>query len=88
MKYALLLCAVLLAGCEYKTAQEVKESRQTVDQCLRREVFNQCLVSVPKGPEVAGKYNDWDEVVSECATSAYRISIRLREQVKPECRAE
>ena len=60
---------------------------QVVDQCLRREITNECMKSLPAGP-VATKYNDWDEVVSECRQNGYYMSIRKRKFVKPECQAD
>jgi hypothetical protein len=45
------------------------------DQKLRREIFMECLEKIPAGPQEA-KYNDWDDVVDECGTQAYYISIK------------
>lgn len=75
--------AVLLGGCG--DSPPSKHQTREADQCLRREVFMQCLSVVPKGPEVT-KYNDWDEVVAECAQSAYYISLRQIANIKEECR--
>ncbi len=80
MKRALLLfVVVLLAGCN------VPQDTSAPDQCLRREIFKECLAALPAGP-VATKYNDWDEVVEECERSAYYQSRRNIEAIKPECR--
>ena len=56
-----------LTGCNaphYKT-----------DDKLREELFFKCMQSLPAGP-LATKYNDWDEVVSECGQQAYYLSNR------------
>ena len=67
--------SVLLIGCEQAA---------TYDQCLRREIFQQCMAALPAGPQ-STKYNDWDEVVSQCDTAAGHQSIRQRRFIKPEC---
>lgn len=83
MSRALILLATLvLAGCS-----DPPQRTWVVDQCQRREAFKGCLAALPAGPQ-ATKYNDWDEVVSECDRVAYHQSLRAIGQVKPECRAE
>lgn len=74
------LILVTLAGCE------PPEPRTIVDQCLRTELFERCMRALPAGPALT-RYNDWDEVVSECGIQAYHQALRLRENVKKECRA-
>lgn len=71
-----VLAASLLLGCE-------ENSRN--DQCMRREIFAQCMKLLPAGPE-STKYNDWDEVVSECERTAWAQSYRKESAIKPECR--
>jgi hypothetical protein len=44
--------------------------RYETDQALRRTIFMECLKAVPPGPQ-STKYNDWDEVISECSSVAY-----------------
>ena len=56
------------------------------DQCLRAEIFQQCLAAVPAGPQTT-HYNDWSEVVQACSNTAYYQSLRSAEQIKAECRA-
>ena len=56
-----------------------------VDQCLRVEIFKECLGALPPGPEVT-RYNDWDEVVQRCSSAAYYQSKRERQFVQPVCR--
>lgn len=81
---ATLLTAVLAGGC---TNSEGKPTINTTgtDQCMRREIFLQCLQALPAGPQ-ASKYNDWDEVVGACDSAAYYQSLRKLEVIKPECR--
>lgn len=79
MKPIIILAALMLVGCD-KPPQSMRE----VDQCLRREIFMQCLAAVPKGPE-STRYNDWDEVVSQCGSQAYYTALRRISQIKEEC---
>lgn len=84
MKKLVLLFSVLaLTAC----GEKPMESRNVVDQCMRNKLFEQCLKIIPAGP-LATKYNDWDEVIETCGVEAYRQSLRLREFVKPECKAD
>ena len=77
MKNALVFSILALAGCS--------EMRSPVtDQCLRRELFTQCLKNIPKGP-ASVKYNDWDDVVSACERAAYYQSFKPKAFIKPEC---
>ena len=55
------------------------------DQCIRAQLFQQCLKTVPAGPEKT-KYNDWDEVVSACGEQAYYQSIRPIGNIQPSCK--
>lgn len=45
----------------------------TQDLELRREIFNECLHSIPQGPTNV-KYNDWEEVVTACGDQADKMS--------------
>ena len=40
---------------------------------LQQELFFKCMKHLPAGPS-ATKYNDWDDVVSECGTQARDMS--------------
>jgi hypothetical protein len=73
----------LLASC---SPSEPPAPPSSSDQCMRREIFQQCLAAVPRGPERVATSNDWDEVVAECETAAYRQSIRMTHTIKQECR--
>lgn len=72
---ASLLTAVLAGGCTENTGP---------DQCLRREIFQQCMKALPAGPQ-ATKYNDWNEVVGECESVAYYQSRKKKTQITAEC---
>jgi len=72
---ASLLTAVLAGGCTESTGP---------DQCLRREIFQQCMKALPAGPQ-ATKYNDWDEVVGMCESVAYYQSLKKKTQITEEC---
>lgn len=72
---AMLSLVFLSVGCTETTG---------TDQCLRREIFMQCMKSLPAGP-VETKYNDWDEVVAECATVSYYQSLRVKSQITAQC---
>ncbi len=67
MKRWIVAIGLLLAGCD-----EVKGP--VVNQEIRERLFFQCLERIPKGPEQT-KYNDWDEVISECGTQAYYMAL-------------
>lgn len=76
-KVCMVLVASALIGCgEFKPP--------TPDQCLRREIFRECMSVLPKGPE-STMSNDWAEVVGECSRTALSQSLRQPEQIAPEC---
>ena len=83
MKKLLLISTLLLTACG-KEPNPLIESR-VANQCLRREIFNECMKILPAGP-ISTKYNDWDEVVSECGNQAYYMSHRKESTIPPECR--
>lgn len=85
MKRLLILSVLALTACSEEVP--IMKNAHIVDQCLRSTVFQQCMKVLPAGP-LATKYNDWDEVVSECGRQAYYQSIRNRQFIKPECQAE
>ena len=68
--------AMVLAGCG---------DISLPDQCLRVQLFSQCMSQLPTGP-VSTQYNDWDEVVQACNSVAHSQSIRPIPNIKPECR--
>lgn len=70
----------LLAACN-------TENQTQADQCLRVDLFKQCMALLPKGPDKT-VYNDWDEVVAECGSQSYYQSLRPRSMIKNECRAQ
>jgi hypothetical protein len=73
--------ALTVIGCE-----KMNEVTTAPDQCLRREIFMQCLAAVPKGPEKVSDSNDWDEVIDSCASAAHYQSLRRVDKIKEECR--
>ncbi len=75
-----LAATLVLAGCD------VPEKDWGADQCLRIELFQQCLKALPAGPQ-STQYNDWNEVVAQCQNAAYYQSLRKQEFIKKECRA-
>lgn len=88
MKRLLLVLSVLtLTACNDGKEVYIMKDRYIADQCMRSKVFEQCMKSLPAGP-LASKYNDWDEVVSECGRQAYYQSIRDRQFIKPECQGQ
>ena len=79
--YTLIVSSALLTGCD--------ASSSAPDQCLRQEIFKQCVANLPEGPthlNAAG--NDWREVIHQCDSAAYLQSIRIKNIIKPECRPE
>lgn len=76
------LIVVAASGCDKGPASVERGP----DQCLRREIFKECLQTVPAGPQQTVT-NDWSEVIDECQSTAYYQSIRQESQIKPECRS-
>ena len=73
----LLTLLSLITSCE-------KEDKTIHDMCLRREIFKECMESLPAGP-VSTHYNDWDDVVGACEKVAWHKSWRKRSVIKIEC---
>lgn len=79
---AILSLTVLLAACNEPPVTQA-------NQCIRAELFKQCMAILPKGPErIAVAGNDWDEVVGKCESSAYYQSLRRTETIPMECRIQ
>jgi hypothetical protein len=70
--------AVILVGCDGSTYPEP-------DQCMRVQLFQQCMGALPAGPQ-STHYNDWNEVVHECGQQAYYQSLRSPDNIAKECR--
>ena len=84
MKRLLLaLSTLLVLGCD--TGPQMRWVYPVPDQCLRAQLFKECLAAVPKGPERIANSNDWEEVVAACADAAYQQSLRQPSVIKPEC---
>ncbi len=77
----IIIFVLFLAACENPSTPK---DPSIPDQCLRRELFNECMKQIPNGPVVT-HYNDWDEVVSECRAYAWGVSTRLQSTIKKEC---
>ena len=71
MKKLILIAAAAACLCACGNAPTM-----VVDQKLRHEYFIECMQKLPKGPAQT-KYNDWDEVVEACSSSAYYLSLRM-----------
>ena len=83
MKKTIVFLVLLLSACKDGHLDKIVE-KQVPDQCLRRELFNECMKLLPGGP-VATHYNDWDDVVSECRSYAWSVSVRYESVIKKEC---
>lgn len=81
------LAVGFMLGALSCTSLEPEAPTSAIDTCLQRELFVQCLQSVPQGPERTVA-NDWDEVVHECRTAARQLSWRAPKMIEPECRRE
>ena len=79
----MIMLSLLLAACSKDDKPFIDE--RVANQCLRRELFNECMKMLPAGP-LATKYNDWDEVVAECGSQAYYMSHRKESTIPPGCR--
>ena len=77
-KLTLLISLLLITSCK-------KKDKTIHDMCLQREIFKECLESLPAGP-TSTHYNDWDEVVMECRKVAYYYSKRRESAIKNECK--
>lgn len=69
-KIIIITFVILFVCCKNETTYKV-----AIDQKLRRELFCECLKTVPQTPEVMGK-SDWSKIVNEC--SDYAISLSQR----------
>lgn len=77
----IIIAACLLSGCD-------RIKINTVDQCLRRELFKECMASIPPLPQSThfGE-TEWDQIIEECGHIAYLQSLRKWEFIKEECRS-
>ena len=67
MLFVTSVALALLVGCSLP--------EYALDQELRVKRFNECMASLPAGPEET-MYNDWDEVVYECRQTATYFAQR------------
>ena len=72
-----------LAGCESAPGLSVQ-----ADQCLRQQVFKECMSLTPAMPtvKVDQSTGDWAEIVQACSNHAYYTSKRQANQIKEECK--
>lgn len=91
MKRLFAVSVILLAftGCARVPGVPVEpvEPINGIDQCIRERLFKECMASLPVGPTHT-QYNDWDEVVDNCASYAYHTSVRKYSSIPLECRSE
>lgn len=80
MNRFVILVLPILAGCD---APPMDAPKYRYDAEVRKEMFFKCLQSVPSGPSQT-KYNDWDEVVSECGTQSYFLARKCFENCNGE----
>ncbi len=81
---ALFIAAGLALWCQGCDPDSL-DSAHDIDRCLNREVFNECMASLPAGPERT-HYNDWAEVVEACGNRAWSHSYRLKRDIPAGCR--
>jgi hypothetical protein len=56
------------------------ENNDIIDQCLRREIYKECMDAAPKDKE------PWSKIMDKCSRLSEYQSLRQLAQVKPECR--
>jgi hypothetical protein len=75
-----LVWNVAMTGCNPDDYAE-----RGIDICVKREVFAECMASLPEGPERT-HYNDWSEVVEVCDERSHRMALRLARDIPRGCR--
>jgi len=70
MKKLLFLCCIL-TGCN-----------SAIDQCMRQEIFKQCMSSLPSS------VNDLSGAIDSCESAAYYQSYRNIKNISKECIAK
>jgi hypothetical protein len=80
VKLAGLVSVLMLAGCSAESM-----GREQIDQCIRWQLFQQCMAALPAGPQRT-QYNDWDDVVSQCEDAATRASYRIPALIPAACK--
>lgn len=78
--FLVFVALACLGGC----GRRVVEDELVQDQCIRVELFKDCLSRVPTGPVVTHD-NPWDQVITECSKAVTYLSYRKKSQIKPEC---
>jgi hypothetical protein len=68
---ALFLFITIFMGCN----DPMHVCKRKSNQELRIELFQECLKLVRGGGPETVHYNDWDEVIKTCASTAYYQSL-------------
>lgn len=72
MRYAIIISALILAGCNETNDGALAWYEQPSDPQVYAFVNDQCL-SKARGPQ-ATTYNDWAEAIEECRVTASSVS--------------
>lgn len=75
------LFVVLLLSCDSKPSDRV------LNQCIRAELFQQCMKTLPRPQYVEDTKNHRDTIV-ECGRQAFFMAIRTRSATPLECVSE
>ena len=78
--FAIVVLMVALTGCVGGPSPPPTQ----INQCLRTDLFKQCMAELPRGPDHT-HYNDWDEVVEECNEVSAQQSYRQTKFIPPNC---
>jgi hypothetical protein len=83
-----LITIAFLSGCDLSQNQAPVD-KTISNQCIRAELFKQCMSMIPVGPStLVDTKNNWSDVVSECGTQSYYQSLRAKSKIPVECRTE
>lgn len=74
-------CLAAMQGCD----PDQLDSAHAIDICMKRDVFDECMKSLPTGPERT-HYNDWSEVVEVCDSRSHWMAYRLKRHIPEGCR--
>ena len=80
-----VMIGVACVGLLFAVTGRDGRTQKTHDQCLRVQLFQQCLDRLPYGPQLA-QYGNLGEAVRQCESAADWQSWRALDNVKPECR--
>ena len=91
MKNFIVIIILALSVCSCQKYEErlrqesitKEENSQVNDQCIRREIFLQCISITDPHPNLNN--DNRAKIISECGTQSYYLSLRQKSRVKPEC---